>query len=267
MNNNGSPPPRKLTVQFSLSIGCNAHCFMCDQRIPDKKSHKTYSHLIKLLCFLDPVTVGRIKLLGGEPLLDKKGLLVFLKICRLKGFHCSFPTNGSLLTKTYFDAMLRCGLDELTVSLDSFRADEHDTIRGLPGLFNHIMDILKYIRKHYPNFRLNLNFLVLPQNINSLDQTICLAEILGIHSFNVLYPEDFGKNFEHIRLTAFAQQKITFLKSHHPSSGMAIHWNPCNVTRPPPAAGSLTKSLSLRTAISISANITLSKRHINWTNH
>lgn len=233
MSANDSPYLRKLTVQFSLSIGCNANCLMCDKRIPTQKSNKTYRHLIKLLRFLDPVTVGRIKLLGGEPLLDKKGLLFFLKACRLKGLHCFFPTNGSLLTKAYFNAMLRAGLDELTISLDSCRADEHDTIRGLPGLFNHIIDILKYIRKHYPDFRLHLNFLVLPQNIDSLTSTIRLAETLKVNSFNVLYPEDFGKNFEQIQLTASTRQKIKSIQSLHKKSAMAIHWNPCNVTTNP----------------------------------
>lgn len=229
MNTNDYPHPRKLTVQFNLNIGCNADCFMCDKRIRNKKSNKTYSHLIRLLHFLDPATVDRIKLLGGEPLLDKKGLLCFLKICHLKGFYCFFPTNGSLLTKAYFDAMVRAGLCELTISLDSFRAEEHDAIRGLAGLFNHIIEILTYIKTQYPNFKLNLNFLVLPQNINSLYQTVCLAETLGIHSFNVLYPENFGKNYEQIRLTAFAEQKINSIKSRHPSSRTAIHWNPCDI--------------------------------------
>ena len=233
MNTNDYPLPRKLTVQFSLSIGCNANCLMCDKRIPNKKSNKTYSNLIKLLHFLDPVTVGRIKLLGGEPLLDKKGLLLFLKICRLKGFYCFFPTNGALLTKAYFDAMVQAGLRELTISLDSFRAEEHDAVRGLPGLFNHIIGILNYIRKHYPHFRISLNFLVLPQNIDSLDQTISLAETLGINTFNVLYPENFGKNFEQIQLTALAEQKIESIKLRPASSRIVINWNPCNVQADP----------------------------------
>lgn len=229
MNTSDCLPARKLTVQFNLSIGCNASCFMCDKRIWNKKSNKTYSNLTKLLRFLDPITVGRIKLLGGEPLLDKKGLLLFLKICRLKGFYCFFPTNGSLFTKDYFDTLVHAGLRELAISLDSFRAEEHDAIRGLPGMFNRIINILKYIRKQYPDFRLNLNFLILPQNINSLDGTISLAETLEINEFNVLYPQDFGKNFEKIQLTAFARQKIESVKLLHSSSRMAIHWNPCNV--------------------------------------
>lgn len=229
MNINDGPLPRKFIVQFNLDIGCNAGCFMCDKRIWDKRSNKTYINLIKLLRFLDPATVDRIKLLGGEPLLDKKGLLLFLKVCRLKGFYCLFPTNGSLFTTNYFDDLVRAGLRELTISLDSFRAEEHDTIRGLPGMFNRIICILKYIRKQYPDFRLNLNFLVLPQNINSLDGTISFAETLGINEFNVLYPQDFGKNFEKIQLTAFAREKIGSVKLLHSSSKMTIHWNPCNV--------------------------------------
>ncbi|MBF0504781.1 MAG: radical SAM protein [Candidatus Omnitrophica bacterium] len=202
---------------------------MCDKRIRYKKSNKTYSNLIKLLCFLDPLTVRRIKLQGGEPLLDQKGLLLFLKICRLKGFHCFFPTNGSLLTKDFFCAMVRAGLCELTVSLDSWRAQEHDAIRGIQGLFDHIIHILTYIRKHYPSFKLELNFLALPQNIHSLDKTISLAKTLGINTFNILYPENFGKNFGQIQLTASARQKIKSILLRRQSSRMPIHWNARNI--------------------------------------
>jgi|GEM_PF-6528488 len=219
----------KFTVQFNLSIGCNATCFMCDRRVWGAKSKKTYRNLIKLLDFLDPDTVERVKLLGGEPLLDKKGLLLFLRVCRLKGFYCLFPTNGSLFTNDYFDKLVQAGLRELTISLDSFRAQEHDAIRGLPGMFKRIISILRYIRKRYPDFKLSLNFLILPQNIDSLDGTIALAETLKINEFNVLYPQDFGKNFDKIHLTADAKDKIEAVKLRYASSTMAINWNPCNV--------------------------------------
>jgi MoaA/NifB/PqqE/SkfB family radical SAM enzyme len=233
MNISEYPPARKLTVQFNLSIGCNANCFMCDKRVRNEKSKSTYIRLIKLLRFLDPVTVSRIKLLGGEPLLDKKGLLLFLKICRLKGFYCFFPTNGSLITKSYFDAMVQAGLGELTISLDSFDAKEHDAIRGLTGMYKRIIDNLVYIRKHYPKFKLALNFLVLPQNINSLDKTISFAETLGINEFNILHPENFGKNFEQIQLSESSKEKMEYIKSSRPSQKMSINWNPCGVKETP----------------------------------
>jgi MoaA/NifB/PqqE/SkfB family radical SAM enzyme len=172
--------------------------------------------------------------MGGEPLLDKKRLLLFLRLCHLKGFRCVFPTNGSLLTRPYFKQLLHAGLSELTISLDSYCAEEHDAIRGFPGLFDHVVTIIKHIKRDHPSFKINQNFVVLPQNINSLMRTISFSEELGIDSFIVLYPENFGKNFEKIQLTALNWQKIGSLRSQlPPSRKMHINWNPLNTKEIP----------------------------------
>lgn len=233
MNCPPTPRHQKFTVQFNLDIGCNANCFMCDKRIRIKRSRNTYKNLINYLQFLDPDMINNIKLQGGEPLLDKNGLLLFLKNCRSKGFQCVFPTNGSLLTQSFTDSLILMGLREITISLDSYKAEEHDKIRGLPGMYKRIVSNLMYIRKQYPNLKLYLNFLVLPQNIDSLEKMISFSVKLGITGLNVLYVEDFGRNFDKIQLSPLNKNKLESMKSAHISSKIIINWNPCSVHQEP----------------------------------
>jgi radical SAM protein with 4Fe4S-binding SPASM domain len=99
-----------------------------------------YRKIISQIASFNP----NITLFGGEPLLhpDFKEILACLKQNRL---HCLMITNGALL-KAYAKDIVDLKLDELNVSLDG-NAALHDSIRGLPGLFDQIKEGLILINQ------------------------------------------------------------------------------------------------------------------------
>jgi len=222
--------PIGLTVQFTLDIGCNANCIMCDKRIMKKQSNQTYDRLSRLVDFLDNETVSRVKLLGGEPLLDRRGLLDLLKRCSAKGIRMHLITNGFLLSKRYADLLIKNGLDRITLSLDSGDSREHDALRGLPGSFDRIISVIKYMKHKYPKFGISVNSVAMRSNIGSLKRIIALINELGVNTLNVIFPEDFGRNFQRIALTRSDRVKVDRIRysAEVRRSRAGIVWDVCN---------------------------------------
>lgn len=138
---------------FFLTYRCNLRCKMCGQwgesgaspNIPQEQLRQElnvadYEKIISQVAYFKP----NITLFGGEPLLhpDFKAVLACLKKYNL---HCLMITNGSLL-KSYAKDIVDLGLDELNVSLDGGAA-LHDSIRGLPGLFDQIKEGLILVNR------------------------------------------------------------------------------------------------------------------------
>lgn len=222
--------PIHLTVQFNLSIGCNARCIMCDKRSKGAVSGLTYRRLLKMLAFIDPVSVYAVKLFGGEPLLDKAGLITFLRACVRRGLRLHIVTNGSLLTPAYIDRLAAAGLSRITFSLDSPLRAEHDRIRGVPGLFERAVKNILYFRKYYPMVFVEINSVVMRETVQSLKEMIFFANRLGVQRLSFLYAEDFGKNFQAIRLRPDDYRRIIAVQRSAVAraSKTVLSWDPCS---------------------------------------
>jgi MoaA/NifB/PqqE/SkfB family radical SAM enzyme len=167
---------------------------MCDKRIYDKSAGFSYARVLKLLDRIDRETVGYIRIIGGEPLLDKISLLRLIKKCSDKNIEVLITTNGSLLSKTFLDAAIRCGLKRITLSVDAI-GTKHDKIRNLPGLFNNIQRMVVYLRLKYPLFRIHTNTVFMNKNARDVYKIAAWGKKIGISIMYLCLLEDFGKNY------------------------------------------------------------------------
>ena len=85
-----------------------------------------------------------ITLFGGEPLLHPACMELIRYIKKAK-MHCLMITNGSLLEE-FAEDIVEAGMDELNLSLDGDR-ELHNEIRGMPGLFEKIVNGLKKVNR------------------------------------------------------------------------------------------------------------------------
>ncbi len=140
-------------VTIFLTYRCNLRCKMCGQwgegGVTKSKSAQHVREELpvgRLKSLADDVAPFRpnITLFGGEPLLHS-GCVDLVKHIKSKGMHCLVITNGFLLEELA-EELAGSGLDELNVSLDGNR-ELHDSIRGMPGLFDKIMAGLKKIHE------------------------------------------------------------------------------------------------------------------------
>ncbi len=204
--------PVGLTLRFVLDIACNAHCVMChywDNKLRPNVSNQSYQRLIKLLDFIDPKTIAKIDIsASGEPLMDKPGLMRFMQKARAQGYTVSFITNGSLLTRDYLDLLVKNGLREINISLDSHIPQVHDSIRGIKNLGSSIAVILKYAKERHPDLRINILSTIMRINVGSILGLVKMVNHLGLSSIKFSYVDKRNNNFSRLRLTDKDMGKI-----------------------------------------------------------
>ena len=98
------------------------------------------------------------------------------------------------------DSLVREGLNEINLSIDAV-GDKHDFIRGMPGLFAKLEQIIGYIKNKYPLFKIKVEAVVMKENYNEIPELIKWASNYQIYSFTLKELEDFGKNYEKLRIS------------------------------------------------------------------
>lgn len=181
------------SITLFLTHRCNLRCKMCGQWGEGgitKRQNVQYIQeeltLNELKSIIDDISSFKpnITLFGGESLLHPDCIEI-IRYIKQKQMHCLIITNGYLLEELAQD-LVDSGLDELNVSLDGASA-LHDQIRGMPGLFNKIMQGLKKIE----NFKtqkgkkkplINLQCTITQYNYMYLEQSLDVANEVKANS-------------------------------------------------------------------------------------
>jgi len=168
---------------LALTYNCNARCTMCDIWKIKNSPELTLEDLAKL-----PSSLLDVNLSGGEPFLRKdlpEIVAVVKKTCPKARLVIS--SNG-FLTPVIDKAMtkiLKIAPDiGVAFSVDGI-GEMHNTMRGIPGGFDRVMDSLKLL-KGMGMTNLRLAFTITEQNITHFDKVYDLAQELGVqftHSF------------------------------------------------------------------------------------
>ncbi|GAB4288101.1 MAG: GeoRSP system radical SAM/SPASM protein [Myxococcota bacterium] len=176
---------------FELTNVCNARCPHC------------YIVGVSEDCFLDAASVKRslkdaaaigarrISLTGGEPLLHPD-FLDIVKFARRKRFYITVTTNGSLLTEELVNSLAEVGAITLRITIQSHIPEKHDEFFKIPGLFNRILKISKYILET-GILEIGWNTNILKTNFMDTNKLMELAENLGIplfHNNNLFHRRD-----------------------------------------------------------------------------
>ena len=137
-------------LRISLLDQCNFRCTYC---MPVKKFHENYQFLtknerlnheeiIRLVKIVVPMGVSKIRLTGGEPLLDKNVAQLVEKINQIEGIDdLALTTNATLLKKKAQD-LANAGLDKITISLDSI---DQETFYKMNGNRGNVSDVIEGI--------------------------------------------------------------------------------------------------------------------------
>lgn len=160
--------PGPLIMGWDITNACNCRCVMCDKWKQNTDTFLCKEDKIRIVRDMAQSGVWWLNIGGGEPFLDPDiGEVVReAKINRLK---VKITTNGSLLSENLDTVGL---LDYLIISVDSYRGEIHDSLRGMPGLFDKILNGIKEIKKLDKRPRLAVRLLVTKANLESLDDYI-----------------------------------------------------------------------------------------------
>lgn len=156
---------------------------------------------------LDPKTVHKIKLTGGEPLMDKEGLLKIVKECYKKGFSLKFNTNGLKLDQKYIDLLVKYGIKEINLSIDGL-GPLHDYIRGVPGLFDHVESIALYIKNKHPYTKIFVETVMMKVNYHDMPKLVKWADKNRFHALTLKELENYNKNYEELAISTKEMNKL-----------------------------------------------------------
>lgn len=134
-------------LRISLLDRCNFRCPYC---MPETKFHKDYQFLTRQqrlsheeILRLARIAVGlgvtKLRLTGGEPLLDKNVVKLISGLRELNGVDdLALTTNGVLLAPVA-DALAAAGLQRVTISLDSMDSEIFRLMSGRRGELDKVL--------------------------------------------------------------------------------------------------------------------------------
>lgn len=132
-------------LRISLTEACNLRCIYCmpEGNLSFNQNNGLKDEELKeVIDIFSTLGLKKLRFTGGEPLL-KKGIVDLINYAHLKGVKkIAITTNGVLLSR-YLEDLVRAGLTEINVSLDSL--DEKvffDITRG-----GNLKDVLESIKK------------------------------------------------------------------------------------------------------------------------
>jgi MoaA/NifB/PqqE/SkfB family radical SAM enzyme len=172
--------------QIALTNACNARCRFCNfPQVPAaSRVMADYSRLHQGLAALKMAGVHYLCFTGGEPLLYPE-LMAALARARDLAINTVLCTNGSLLNPKVIKELKAAGLENLIISMDAPSAAEHDRHRGLPGLTDHIREMMPLLRQQ----RLNpVASVTLSRMVDDLEGMVQFLDGLGFRRVTFSYP-------------------------------------------------------------------------------
>lgn len=199
--------PQYLFV--TLNARCNYRCGHCKWWLRDQEGRGAKPHGEKLDAireFSDLSPHGAVVICGGEAMLDPLAFWDTCRAARAAGLRVIYVTNASRISDAAIaERIIEQGPTELTVSLDSHLATEHNEVRGCRFAFQRAVSAIELLvdlraaaehGSHRPRiFRLFTMGVVSERNYRDLPKMIRFSRNLGVdrHKANFLQPSFGGE--------------------------------------------------------------------------
>ncbi|MBH15801.1 MAG: radical SAM domain protein, coenzyme PQQ synthesis protein E [Gemmatimonadetes bacterium] len=181
-------------VAWNLTKRCNlacAHCYISagswhaqDSELPTKECMRILNEILDLNP--NPMLI----LTGGEPLL-RDDLEAIADEASSKGATVVIGTNGTGLTETRIDSLMKSGVKGVAVSVDSLRADYHDRFRHGGGALRETQEAVGRCAEKNLDFVIQTT--VTSGNRHELKDLAKWAADAGAISFNVYFVVPTGR--------------------------------------------------------------------------
>jgi len=199
-------------MHLEVTRNCNLKCYMCrENRDHELKEIGINDFDCRILDRLIPFMqhVAHIALFGwGESLCHPNFIRFIDAVSKMKESNHSnvvkpfvnITTNATLLTKDLICNLIKCGLDEIIVSIDSPNRKNFNFIRKGAD-FNNVIKNLQNLQKLKAEYgvshpKLTLEFVAMRRNIEELPEVLKLAIDLGIKRVLVFYVTVVTKGLE-----------------------------------------------------------------------
>jgi len=148
--NNGEIGTKQRGIDLNFNNACNLTCKYCFTNSPvgDNAHVSLDIDMVRSIADqADELGIFEFDLQGGELLLRPDVLFEVLEAIRPERFYLYLTTNGYFLDKKMAKRLADAKVGRVSVSVDSFDEETHDTIRGREGSWKRAMDGLKNIQE------------------------------------------------------------------------------------------------------------------------
>lgn len=133
-----------LTINWTLSFGCNFTCEHCYSRDEVCEELAT-PDLRRIVDILVAKQIPFVNFGGGEPLI-RPDLFELAAYATGRGLNVSMNSNGWLLDAAIAQGLHDSGFKSVGISIDSAEAAAHDDFRNRPGSFARAVAALDHLR-------------------------------------------------------------------------------------------------------------------------
>lgn len=141
----------KPEVLWEITHACNAKCVHCISAAgKNREEELTTDEALNIVDQLSEFSSG-IHLLGGEVFLRSDWRKIIERISA-NGTYFSIVTNGIALTREKIKYLKGLGIGTIGISLDGGSSEVNDYIRGVPGLYNKVLDVINILTEEEMNF-------------------------------------------------------------------------------------------------------------------
>jgi MoaA/NifB/PqqE/SkfB family radical SAM enzyme len=169
---------RPIVVSFEVTDSCTCYCKHCDHGGPkDDSLNLKPADYRRYVEALRPCVV---QISGGEPLM-RDDVVDIVRNIKYDGCmpYTILVSNWSQMTEERYLELCEAGVHQFSVSLD-FPDDRHDVFRGLPGLYDHISDLIPRCARHgFDN--IVLNSCITSENLNEINPMADKAREWGVN--------------------------------------------------------------------------------------
>lgn len=166
---------------------CNLACLHCyadaKERLPYELSTDELKKLINDLAAMSwKSEVSSVGLTGGE-FFTRKDALDIVEYVHHCGFKMLVSSNGLLLTDQIIQKLADYPDLKISISLDGSVAEIHENIRG-KGTYKRTTEVIRKLTEK--GIFVGVNMFVHDGNFDLIEDTICLADSLGVKAFNCI---------------------------------------------------------------------------------
>ncbi|QDT67490.1 Antilisterial bacteriocin subtilosin biosynthesis protein AlbA [Planctomycetes bacterium MalM25] len=192
-----------MLVFYELTRACDLvcqHCRACAQseRDPNELSTAESKRLIEQLSgFPEP---PMLILTGGDPF-KRPDLFELIEEAVEQGIDVSItPSATPLVNRESIERLRDAGISRMAISVDGADAATHDANRGVPGSFDHSLEILRVARDL--GVETQINTTLTPANVAQIEAMGDRFAPLGIALWSVFFLIPVGRATELARLDA-----------------------------------------------------------------
>ncbi len=196
----------------ACDLSCK-HCRACAQPLAHPKQLDTdaaKAMFDELAKFPKPPL---LVLTGGDPLKrpDIYELIRYAASLKLKV--AMTPSATPLVTADAIKRLAEAGVSRMAISLDGSNSQTHDTIRGIDGIFDRSMEIIK--DTHAAGLPMQINTTITKRNVDEVDQIAELINQPGVVLWSVFFLVPVGRGMAEEAIEPAQYEQVFERLWHH----------------------------------------------------